>query len=78
VQIQYVKSLVFLFVSSFESERAYVDLHEQVSGTSESSATSPEHHAIFPIAGGKRIHPVAYSDVGSPGEMMNAVQTFYV
>ena len=55
-----------------------MDLHEQVSGTSESNATSPEHHAIFPIAGGKRIHPVAYSDVGSPGEMMNAVQTFYV
>ena len=58
---------------SFGSERAHTNLQAQVSGTSESNATSPEHHAIFPVAGGKRVHPVAYSDVGSPGETMDAV-----
>lgn len=55
-----------------------MNLHAQVSGTSESDATSPEHHAIFPIAGGKRIHPVSYSDVGSPGELMGAIEVFYL
>jgi hypothetical protein len=50
-----------------------VHVLNQVSGPIDSNATSPDHHAIFPVGpGGKRIHPVAYSDatsdIGSPGE----------
>ncbi|XP_024396834.1 cellulose synthase A catalytic subunit 7 [UDP-forming] isoform X1 [Physcomitrium patens] len=42
-----------------------------VSGAGESNATSPDHQAIFPVAGGKRIHPVAYSDIGSPARPLD-------
>jgi hypothetical protein len=46
--------------------------HMQVSGTSESNATSPEHHAlVLPSNGGKRVHPVPYLDGGLPGMIAN-------
>lgn len=59
---------------SFGMRNADTMVHvPQVSGQIDSNATSPDHHAMFPVGpGGKRIHPVAYSDatsdIGSPGE----------
>lgn len=46
----------------------------QVSGTSESNATSPEHHAlVLPqiAGGGKRVHPIPYLDSSIPGEFFH-------
>ncbi len=42
----------------------------QVSGMSESSINSPEHHAIVlppSTGGGKRVHPIPYIEGGIPG-----------
>lgn len=51
-------------------ERSLTVLEIQVSGTSESSTNSPEHHAIVlppSTGGGKRVHPIPYIEGGIPG-----------
>lgn len=60
----------FVTASPLESQNLTV-LGIQVSGTStESSTTSPEHHAIVlppSTGGGKRVHPIPYLEGSVPG-----------